>query len=338
MAERHFVVVGSGPAGTEAALTLREKAPGDRITMISRSRQGCYYPHRLPDLIAGRATEEEIVIAPLESYAEKGISLRTCQPVAGLDASRREIVLEHHETISCDGIVIAVGGRPRIPGRMTAFAPFLSTLKNIEDAREWIAKLQKTETVLLVGGDLTSLAVTPVLLELGKKVWFVLDEDAFWPLRPDEGLFAEVTARLEGKGVEVLAGADIESIARTNGEMLEVRAGGWTVEAGMVGAFFGLVPDISFLAGSGLRVDRGILVDEFLATGFEGVSAAGDCAQVYHPELRDYWISVGHANARALGRIAAANLVSCCERKAAAVENIFEVGEVNLNTSWWMDY
>ena len=58
MSERHFVVIGSGPAGTEAALTLREKAPHDRVTMISRSRQGCYYPHRLPDLIAGRVTED----------------------------------------------------------------------------------------------------------------------------------------------------------------------------------------------------------------------------------------------------------------------------------------
>ena len=85
-------------------------------------------------------------------------------------------------------------------------------------------------------------------------------------------------------------------------------------------------------------MDRGILVDEYLSTGFDGIYAAGDCAQVYHPELRDYWVSVGHANARVLGRIAAANLVCGCDRKTAAAENIFDVGEITLNTSWWLDY
>jgi len=338
LSERHFVVIGNGPAGTEAALALREGAPRDRVTMISRSRAGCYYPHRLPDLIAGKVTEEQIVIAPLKAYADREISLRTCQEAVGLDASRREVTLEHHEVIPCDGFVIAVGGKPRMPESMAAYRALLSTLKSLEDARAWIEKLAKIESVLLIGGDLTSLAVTRALLHLGKKVWFVLDGDAFWPLRADVRLLAEVTAELEKKGVEVLAGADIESISRLADGNLEVQAGGWTVEAGMAGAFFGLVPDVAFLARSGLRIDRGILVDEFLSTGFAGVYAAGDCAQVYHPELRDYWVSVGHENARVLGRIAAANLLCHCDRKAAGAENIFEAREIGLNTSWWMDY
>ena len=33
MTERHFVVLGNGPAGNRAARTLREKAPGDRVTV-----------------------------------------------------------------------------------------------------------------------------------------------------------------------------------------------------------------------------------------------------------------------------------------------------------------
>ena len=110
-----------------------------------------------------------------------------------------------------------------------------------------------------------------------------------------------------------------------------------TFRVGLIGAFFGLVPDIRFLARSGLHIDRGILVDEYLRTGFEGVYATGDCAQVYHPEIRDYWVSIGHANAVALGGTAALNLIGEKIRAEPAAENIYDVRGINVNTSWWME-
>ena len=110
------------------------------------------------------------------------------------------------------------------------------------------------------------------------------------------------------------------------------------LEIGALGAFFGLVPDVGFLARSGLDIDRGILVDEFLSTRFANVYAAGDCAQVYHPALRDYWVSIGHENATALGRIAALNLAGSHLEVRVEAENILEVGGVRVNTSWWTEF
>jgi NADPH-dependent 2,4-dienoyl-CoA reductase/sulfur reductase-like enzyme len=103
-----------------------------------------------------------------------------------------------------------------------------------------------------------------------------------------------------------------------------------------VGAFFGLVPDVRFLAGSGLQIERGILVDEYLFSGFDGVYAAGDCAQVYHPEIRDYWVSIGHDNAVNLGRIAAMNLAGARVKAQAEPESIFCVEGIRANISWWI--
>jgi NADPH-dependent 2,4-dienoyl-CoA reductase/sulfur reductase-like enzyme len=111
-----------------------------------------------------------------------------------------------------------------------------------------------------------------------------------------------------------------------------------TVRVGMIGAFFGLTPDVRFLAGSGLRLDRGILVDEYLNTGFNGVYATGDCAQIYHPELRDYWVSIGHDNALNLGRTAALNLVGNTVKAETAGKCIYEVQGIRLNTSWWTEF
>ncbi len=66
---------------------------------------------------------------------------------------------------------------------MPPFADLMLTLKTLTDARLWREKLATVETILLLGGDLTSFAVARALLRLHKKVYFAMDEDAFWPLR-----------------------------------------------------------------------------------------------------------------------------------------------------------
>ena len=338
VAERHFVVIGNGPAGNRAARTLREKAAADRVTVVSKARQSCYSPHLLPDYIAGRIGEEKVEVCPFSEYRDNAIKLRCSQEAVSVDIGRRQVVLGHKEILPYDGLIIAVGGRPHIPERLSPFRDVLLTLKTIEDARLWIERLREADSVLLLGGDLTSISVAKALVHLRKNVTFLLDGDAFWPLRADAKLLATVSSALSAKGVEVLADSPLQGIAALPGGGFEVQAGDWTLQPGLIGAFFGLVPDIGFLARSGLRIDRGILVDEYLNTGFPGVFAAGDCAQIFHPELGDYWVSVGYENALALGRAAASNLVGAGSRAAAEPESVFEVQGVSLNTSWWAGF
>jgi len=338
MAHEHFVIVGNGPAGNQAARTLREEAPKARITVISRDRGSAYRPHLLPSLIAGRMEEPHLYQCPIESYKEAGIKLRCGQEVVGLDSGKRELTLDHKEIIPFDGLVIAVGGTPRIPEPLWVFKDLMLTLKTLEDAQIWVEKLRRADSVLMIGGDLTSLSMTRTLLELGKKVHFLLNEDAFWPLRCDEALFSDVSQRLRDKGVEVFEHRKLEGMKIEKDNTIRVVVGDMEIRVGLVGAFFGLVPDIRFLARSDLATDRGVLVDETLGTGFDGIYATGDCAQIYHPEIRDYWVSIGHDNAVALGRIAALNLLGGHFKTEVAPESIFDARGIRVNTSWWMEF
>jgi nitrite reductase (NADH) large subunit len=338
MSEDHMVIIGNGPAGNQAALTLREKAPTTRVTLISNQRKGSCRSHLLPDLIAGKIREDALYACSAAFYGEEGIKLRSGQQVVGVDLERNEVVMEHKEILPFDGLILAVGGSPRIPERLLAFQDLMLTLKTLEDAKTWMERLSKTDFVLMIGGDLTSLAVTKALLHLGKKVYFMVNEEAFWPLRYEDALFEILAKRLEKKHVEVLPYSQLKGMARLADNAFQIRLDERTIEVGIIGAFFGLVPNVRFLARCGLQIDRGVLVDQYLNTGVEAVYAAGDCAQIYHPEIRDYWVSIGHDNAAALGQIAALNLLGGKIETGVGRESIFDVQGINVNTSWWMEF
>ena len=336
MKDQHFVVIGNGPAGNEAALTLREHAKDARVTLISRETGGCYRPHLLPRFISGKFAKEDLFVFSPSSYKELGIKFRSGQEVIGLNLKKQEIFLDHREIIKYDGLILALGGKPRIPEGLLVFSDLMLTLKTIDDAKIWSRELEKAESVLMIGGDLTSLSFTHQLIGMGKKVLFAINENSFWPMNFSKTLYNGVSERLVKRGVTVLDYSRIRSMSNLPEGGIEMRTGKETVSADIIGAFFGMVPDVGFLARSGLKLDRGILVDEYLNTGFKGVYATGDCAQVYHPEINDYWISIGHDNAVALGKTAALNLVG--EKIKVEPERVFDVQGVRVNSSWWMEF
>jgi NADPH-dependent 2,4-dienoyl-CoA reductase/sulfur reductase-like enzyme len=338
MSEEHFIVVGNGPAGHRAAVTLRLEAPAARITLISEEPNGCYRPHLLPQWIAGSLDEEALFVCPVEEYKKMAVKFRSGQRVVALNPGKREVILDHKEVLRCSGLILAVGGKPRIPEPFLIFRDVFFTLKTLEEARVWKEQIPQVGSVLILGGDLTSLAVTKALLSLGKRVYFMINEEAFWPLRWSLSLFEEMAYRLRQKGVEVLADQRLKAITRKGNRDYEVQVGREILRVGMIGAFFGLRPAVGFLAGSGLKLDHGILVDEYLNTGFRGVYATGDCAQIYHPSLRDYWVPIGHDNAVELGRTAALNLVGNTVKAETTGKCVFEVEGIRVNSSWWTEF
>jgi nitrite reductase (NADH) large subunit len=338
MPGEHFVIIGNGVAANRAADILREGDPVSRITLISKEFFPFYNRTKLRFFISGEVSEEQLVVRPPGHYRERNIRLRLGQEVQRVDLRERVLYLKHMEKVHYSRLLLCCGGWPRITEVHYTYRQHFTILKGLSHARAFREKVAGMDRIVMVGGDLVSVKMTDTLLKMGKAVTFLVDRDSFWPLTLTDEIRGSFADRLTRRGADVLFDEEIAGIEETSSGYRVITRSGGKIDGGMVGAFFGLVPNVDFLYSSGLDIDRGILVDDHLRASAPDVFAAGDCAQIWNPEINNYWVSIGWENAKNLGEVAARNMLGERTTAGAPLERALDYEGVKVNTSWWQLY
>jgi 3-phenylpropionate/trans-cinnamate dioxygenase ferredoxin reductase subunit len=307
---RRVAVVGAGIAGLRAAETLRRRGFEGELTVVGDEPQRPYNrPPLSKELLAGKI-EPENTIFPSEVDAQWLLG-RSAQ---SLDLDRRVLTLDGGDELPFDGLVIASGSRAREwPG-----LPLLDGfhyLRDLEDSMALREAVASGPRVCIVGAGFIGCEVAATLRGHGVEVTVV--DIAEHPLLPLGREIGERCRRIhEDHGVRFILETSVQAF-HGNGRVEAVHlAGGGHVEADLVLLALGAVPNVDWLAGSGLTLDPGVVCDEHsLAAGVENVAAAGDVAQWPHP-MAGGMTRVEHwSNAAEQGLAAAANLLAPLEER-----------------------
>ncbi len=271
-----IAVVGASVAGISAARALRQLGFDGELVIIGDEPHVPYdRPPLSKDYLAGEMTESQLALQfdgeDLGALWHLGVS------ATGLDASTRTLTLSNGSELIADGIVIATGARARqLPG--TSGRAGVHLLRTLGDARVLRAELVPGARLVVVGAGFIGAEVASTAQRLGVDVTVV--EAAPTPLVAQLG--AEMGTHIAGlhaeHGVRLITGtavAELQGTERVTGVTL---ADGRTLPADIVVVGIGVLPNVEWLAGSGLTLDDGVRCDPFGNTGVTGIVAVGDCA------------------------------------------------------------
>ena len=134
-----------------------------------------------------------------------------------------------------------------------------------------------------------------------------------WNIFP-QGLTEYLNQYFLKKNVKVITNVKVEEITR-KGDYFQVKTDSGVEEGNeAIIAGVGVSPNISLAESIKIKVENGIVVDEYLQTSSPDIYAAGDAANFYNP-LLDKRIRVEHAdNANAMGKQAGRNMAGASER------------------------
>jgi len=305
------LIVGGGAAGLAAADMLRREGYGGPLTMISADDSPpCDRPNLSKDYLAGTAQEDWIPLRPASYYDDQRIDLLLNSRVASLDLRHKRVTLADGGSRGYGVLLIATGADPVqlvIPGAASGQVLYLRTFA---DSKAIVARSASAKRVVVVGASFIGLEVAASLRARNVEVHVVGPESV--PLErvmgPEVGGF--IRRVHESHGVTFHLG---QTVARVDGSKVTL-SGGTVLDADFIVVGVGVRPVIEFAETGGIKVDRGVIVDEHLETSEPGVFAAGDIARWPDPHTGER-IRVEHwVVAERQGQVAAKNMLGGRER------------------------
>lgn len=273
-----YLIIGGGVVAGYAAkeFAKRDVLPGELCIVSNDNALPYERPPLSKSFLLGKKQETDILINDKALYQDKGIVVKLQTPVAALDAARKRITTQSGEEIGYDKLLIATGSYLRrfdLPG---SHLDGLYYLRRLVDSQTIRAAAQQARRAVVIGAGFIGMEVASALRQYDVETTMVFPEERVWQafFTPEMSLFFQ--RYYEQRGVTILPNSTIREFTGESRVSEVVLASGQRLPADMVVAGIGVRPATDIFDGSGLQIDRGIVVNEFLETNLPDIYAAGD--------------------------------------------------------------
>lgn len=338
MSKFHYIFIGGGVASTKAAETARKIDQTDSMAIISEEPESLYSRINLPYFLKDIIPLERLYLHDDRWYEDNHIQLLKGKKAVKVETNPRRITLDDGEKLEYEKLLIATGGkvnlwppahslrlgepqgserasRPggEVPGANLEGVFYLRTIEDAKKIREWI---KETKHGVIVGAGFIGLEFSTTFGKHGITADFLVRGNYYWEpmLDRDQGELLSQMLKERGiqvwlneEGVELLGNPKVHAVKTKKGQEIECQ---------MVGVGIGIHTDLSFLSGSGIKTNKGIITNEYFETNVPGVYAAGDVAEFYDVIFARQHQLGNWANAQVQGQIAGQNI--------AGQKNVYE--------------
>lgn len=280
---KHIVIIGNGISGVTAARHIR-KLSDYQITIVSGETKYFFSRTALMYIYMGHMKFEHT--QPYEPWFWEKNRINVVQDwVVGIDYEKKSVALKGSNVISYDQLIIATGSKSNFfdwPGQDLTGVQGLYSYQDLEKLENRSGKIKNA---VIVGGGLIGVELAEMLHSRNIHVTFLVREKRFWGNVLPELEGALVANELRANEVDVKYSTELkEIVGNEKGEVKSVvTSTGGEISCEFVGITTGVRPNVEFLKGSSLEIDRGVLVNEYLQTNIDDVFAIGDCVQHRNP-------------------------------------------------------
>jgi NAD(P)H-nitrite reductase large subunit len=309
-----YVILGNSAAATHAVEAIRELDAVGTIILVARERQHVYSRPLISYRLAGKVDDSRMDYRGRDWYAKHRVETILGVEATGVDGEKKVVTLGGEgilplrpvesatatrptgETpvrrkggtpspreIGFEKLLIATGGspiKPPIEG-LDSKGVFTFTTWDDEQAIDQYIRSRGVKRAVVLGGGLIGLKTVEALVERNVGVTVVELADRLLAVTFDHAAAKLAARSLADKNVEIRTKATIKKVVSDQGAVRGViLSEGDLVECDLLVVAIGVRPDLSLVAGSAIKTDRGIVVDDRQATSVPGIYAAGDVAQV----------------------------------------------------------
>ncbi len=330
----NYVIIGNGIAGVRAAEAIRELDRSGRLSMVAEETMLPYCRPMISLLLEGRIPSDRLPIRTADFYQRLHIHATTGVQVNRIDPDERRVVLDNGQTLNFDRLLIASGAAPRplkVPGHDLAQIFYMRTVDQVQTMRQVLPGVRR---VLVLGGGLVGFKAAGALLQQGREVTMLISSAYPLSMQVDAKAGTLLLDELRRHGLKVLVNTDVTAFEGRDRVTGAILSNGRRLPCDMVVVGKGVLPALSFVPRTHIKVDLGIMVNEFQETSLPGIYAAGDVAETMDVARRRPWVNAIWPEAAIQGCIAGWNMAGHrVPSNGSLSRNVIRIFDLNVMTA-----
>jgi NAD(P)H-nitrite reductase large subunit len=280
-----YVIVGASAAGIGAVEAIRSVDQVGTVTIISEEECPQYSRPMISDFVSGKASFLKMMCREDDFWKVNRVEALTGRTAINLNLPEKLVTLDNDEKIRYEKLLIATGGKPFVPKMEGSDKEGVFTFTKIADAERLAEKLETACGIVVIGAGLIGVSVTEALVKRGLKVTLVELQEKILSLLLDAKGSDIMENVIRKAGVTIVTGQSVQRIIgkpendRTVGGVILTK--GEQIPCDAVTVAIGVIPRTELVVGTDVKLNRGIIVDNFMQTNVPDVFASGDVAEAY---------------------------------------------------------
>ena len=275
-----YVILGGGMVAGYAAKELVKLGlkPGE-LTIVSADEE---LPYERPPLskgfLAGKDTRESILINDAAFYEKNAIRLALRTSITAVDLKGRVLLSSSGEKFPFQKLLLATGCHARkldLPG---GNLPGILYLRSMADSSHIRAAANSARRALVIGAGFIGMEVASVLAQKNIETTMIFPEDRVWARVFTPAMSSFFERYYAERGVRLVKQASLKSFRGDSALRAIVSADDREFPCDLAVAGAGAIPALEPFAKSGVALDGGVVVNDYLEASSPDVWAAGDIA------------------------------------------------------------
>ena len=329
----NVLVLGAGGAGISAVQAIRSVNKIIDINLVSSEDCMPYSLCGLPDFLSGQISIEVLNRLDPDFFSKNNINIIFGKEAIKVDLSKKVVHLKNNtenksdEKLKFDKLLIAIGSKPIIPKISGLNKKKVYIVSNLESCKSIIRGLKKAKKIAIIGGGFIGIECAQALRQRKKEIIVIEALDCILANMFDKELSTIAQDKLEELGINFILNNHVKDILGKN-EVEGIKIKDRKIDCDMVLLATGFKPNVDIVKNSKIKINHGIIVNEFMETNIKDIFAAGDVAESFDyiygkPGLKATW-----SNAVEQGHVAGLNIAgNKCRYSGFQSYNIIHIND-----------
>jgi nitrite reductase (NADH) large subunit len=278
--KKKLVLIGNGMAGVRCIEHILKLAPNQfEVTIFGTEPHPNYNRILLSSVLAGDSDVQDIILNDWVWYKDNQITFHPGHTVTKIDTKQKIVYSDQGVSAAYDELILATGSQPYMLPLPGADKEGVIAFRDIKDCETMIESSKKYKKAVVIGGGLLGLEAARGLLNLNMEVSVVHIHHYLMERQLDETAGYMLQRELEAQGMKFLLEKNSAEIVGKNRVTGLKFKDGSIEDADLIVMAVGIRPNISLANDSGIGINRGIVVDDYLQTNTPHIHAVGECAE-----------------------------------------------------------